>query len=65
VEVDETYIGRQEGMGVDKSGFHNKNMVVTLVERGGSPVGAIELSGSYGRGVGADHRQDQPFGTPL
>jgi transposase-like protein len=36
VEVDETYIGRQEGMGVDKSGFHNKNMVVTLVERGGS-----------------------------
>jgi transposase-like protein len=36
VEADETYIGRQEGMGVDKSGYHNKNMVVTLVERGGS-----------------------------
>ena len=36
VEVDETYIGRQERMGVDKTGFHNKNMVLTLVERGGS-----------------------------
>jgi transposase-like protein len=36
VEVDETYIGRQQGMGVDKTGYHNKNMVVTLVERGGS-----------------------------
>lgn len=36
VEVDETYIGRQEGHGVDASGYHNKNMVVTLVERGGS-----------------------------
>jgi transposase-like protein len=36
VEVDETYIGRQKGQGVDKSGYHNKNMVVTLVERGGS-----------------------------
>jgi transposase-like protein len=36
VEVDETYIGRQEGQGVDKTGYHNKNMVVTLVERGGA-----------------------------
>jgi hypothetical protein len=36
VEVDETYIGRQEGHGIDKSGYHNKNMVLTLVERGGS-----------------------------
>jgi transposase-like protein len=36
LEVDETYIGRQQGMGVDRSGYHNKNMVVTLVERGGS-----------------------------
>jgi transposase-like protein len=36
VEVDETYIGRQEAHGVDKSGYHNKNMVLTLVERGGS-----------------------------
>ena len=35
VEVDETYIGRQEGHGIDKTGYHNKNMVVTLVERGG------------------------------
>ncbi len=35
VEVDETYIGRQEGHGVDKTGYHNKNMVLTLVERGG------------------------------
>jgi transposase-like protein len=35
VEVDETYIGRQKGLGVDKTGYHNKNMVVTLVERGG------------------------------
>jgi transposase-like protein len=36
VEVDETYVGRQEGHGIDKSGYHNKNMVLTLVERGGS-----------------------------
>ena len=36
VEADETYIGRQAGMRVDRSGYHNKNMVVTLVERGGS-----------------------------
>lgn len=36
VEADETYIGRQQGMDVDRSGYHNKNMVVTLVERGGS-----------------------------
>jgi transposase-like protein len=36
VEVDETYIGRQKDLGVDKTRYHNKNMVVTLVERGGS-----------------------------
>jgi transposase-like protein len=36
VEVDETYIGRQESLGIDQTGYHNKNMVVTLVERGGS-----------------------------
>jgi hypothetical protein len=36
VEADETYIGRQDGHGIDKTGYHNKNMVVTLVERGGS-----------------------------
>jgi transposase-like protein len=35
VEVDETYIGRQAGLGVDESRYHNKNMVLTLVERGG------------------------------
>jgi transposase-like protein len=35
VEVDEIYIGRQKSLGVDTSGYHNKNMVVTLVERGG------------------------------
>src|SRR3984885_14255472 len=36
VEVDETYIGQQEGLKTDASRYHNKNMVVTLVERGGS-----------------------------
>jgi transposase-like protein len=36
VEVDETYIGQQAGLRTDKSRYHNKNMVVTLVERGGS-----------------------------
>ncbi len=35
VEVDETYIGRMEGSG-DMLGAATKNMVVTLVERGGS-----------------------------
>ena len=36
VEVDETYIGQQAGLRTDKSRYHNKNMVVTLVERGGA-----------------------------
>jgi transposase-like protein len=36
VEADETYIGQQESLKTDASGYHNKNMVVTLVERGGS-----------------------------
>ena len=36
IEADETYIGRQQSMGIDQTGYHNKNMVVTLVERGGS-----------------------------
>ena len=35
VEVDETYIGKQEGRG-EESGTWVKNMVVTLVERDGS-----------------------------
>jgi transposase-like protein len=36
VEVDETYFGQQGGLHTDVSRYHNKNMVVTLVERGGS-----------------------------
>jgi transposase-like protein len=36
VESDETYIGRQEGVARNAGGFHNKNMVLTLVERGGA-----------------------------
>jgi transposase-like protein len=36
VEADETYFGQQEGLGTDFSRYHNKRMVVTLVERGGS-----------------------------
>jgi len=32
-----------------------------LVERGGAPAGAVELSGPHGRGVGSDQRQGQPF----
>lgn len=35
VEVDETYIGRLEGVAKAKSGAH-KNVVLTLVEREGS-----------------------------
>ncbi len=35
VEADETYIGRQEGHS-GAAGFGHKNMVLTLVERGGS-----------------------------
>jgi transposase-like protein len=35
VEVDETYIGRLEGMPKGRGGSHNKNVVLTLVERGG------------------------------
>ena len=35
VEIDETYIGRKEGAPIRKGGSH-KNIVLTLVERGGS-----------------------------
>jgi transposase-like protein len=36
VEADETYIGRLEGMPKMKSGSAHKNVVLTLVERGGA-----------------------------
>jgi transposase-like protein len=36
VEVDETYIGHLTGMPKGRSGSNNKNVVMTLVERGGA-----------------------------
>ena len=36
VEVDETYIGRKQGMVTARTGGKHKNAVLTLVERGGS-----------------------------
>jgi len=36
VEIDETFIGRLEGMPKMRSGTAHKNVVLTLVERGGS-----------------------------
>ncbi|MGH6840091.1 MAG: IS1595 family transposase [Methylocella sp.] len=36
VEVDETFIGRQEGQPMRHAGWGHKNAVMTLVERGGS-----------------------------
>jgi ISXO2-like transposase domain len=36
VEVDETFIGRVEGVPKQRSGSAHKNVVLTLVERGGS-----------------------------
>jgi transposase-like protein len=36
VEVDETFIGRVEGVPKQKAGSAHKNVVLTLVERGGS-----------------------------
>jgi len=36
VEVDETAIGRLEGVPKQKAGYAHKNLVLTLVERGGS-----------------------------
>jgi transposase-like protein len=36
VEADETFIGRVEGVPKQKAGFAHKNVVLTLVERGGS-----------------------------
>jgi transposase-like protein len=36
VESDETYIGRREGVGRPRAGSYHKNVVLTLVERGGS-----------------------------
>lgn len=35
VEADETYIGRREGEAKPRSGSYHKNVVLTLVERGG------------------------------
>ncbi len=35
VESDETFIGRKKGVAKPKSGFAHKNVVLTLVERGG------------------------------
>src|SRR5579872_152537 len=36
VEVDETFIGRKEGVDKPKGGYKHKNVVLSLVERGGS-----------------------------
>src|SRR5947207_9440516 len=36
VEIDETFIGRQEGQPKRKAGWCHKNTVITLVQRGGS-----------------------------
>jgi transposase-like protein len=36
VEIDETFIGRREGVEKAKAGFGHKNIVLSLVERGGS-----------------------------
>jgi hypothetical protein len=36
VEIDETYIGRLEGVPKQRTGWAHKNTVLTLVERGGS-----------------------------
>ena len=36
VEIDETYIGRKKGVAKAKAGGAHKNVVLTLVERGGS-----------------------------
>ena len=36
VEVDETFIGRKEGVEVRRGWAHHKNTVLTLVERGGA-----------------------------
>ena len=36
VEVDETFIGRQEGQPKRRAGYGHKNTVLTLVQRGGS-----------------------------
>src|SRR5438046_345137 len=36
VEIDETFIGRQEGQPKRKGGWGHKNTVMTLVQRGGS-----------------------------
>lgn len=39
VEIDETFIGRLEGQEVNPKGsYAHKNVVLTLVERGGSPT---------------------------
>ena len=50
VEIDETYIGRKKGTPKGKSGGAHKNIVLTLVERGGSArsfhvdgIGAADL----------------------
>src|SRR5450631_257286 len=36
VEIDQTYIGRKDGSALKKGGIGHKNVVLTLVERGGA-----------------------------
>jgi transposase-like protein len=36
VEIDETFVGRKEGFDKPRAGFGHKNVVLSLVERGGS-----------------------------
>ena len=38
VEIDETFIGRLEGVPKAKGGAAHKNVVLTLVQRGGEPM---------------------------
>jgi transposase-like protein len=45
IEVDETYIGRLAGMPKGRGGSHNKNVVMTLVERGG-PARSFHVEGN-------------------
>jgi len=44
VEVDETFIGTQEGQPKRKTGWGHKNIVLTLVERGG-PARSFHVDG--------------------
>ncbi len=64
VEADETYIGRLEGVPKQRHGGAHKNVVLTLVERGGGARSFHVDSFSIARRA-ASRSRERAIGKPL